>query len=323
MKLMSAYAVAVYSAQACTLYDPSQASNLASLFSSSNASAPDPQQLDSIQQGLVVDQDLNCSRIIVLVPDAWLSVSQHRVDHLIPSPLRPLAALSYAVETTFSPPDSLLFSYQYEALSSQQSQLVVFACGSEWAETLCLPFQSIAKTCLLMPIGQWRAIQSRTRSWGSCSQRALSVYQPEKRKRVKARRLSWCLVVLSLLIHSVASAYFVSLHQKLEQALVARQKIQKSQSAWSSTNNDNAFSSSVLSLVQALPMSARLGYFESEGQRAFLQMTLPSQDLELLLLAWRQNNPGWRWEVEKLPHDLVSPVVKKEVLDVSIEVFKS
>ena len=127
MKLMSAYSVAVYSAQTCTLYDPSQASNLASLRSSSNAPPPDPQQLDSIQQDLVVDQDFNCSRIIVLVPDAWLSVSQHRVDHLIPSPLRPLAALSYAVETTFSPPDSLLFSYQYEALSSQQSQLVVFA----------------------------------------------------------------------------------------------------------------------------------------------------------------------------------------------------
>lgn len=323
MKLMSAYSVAVYSTQTCTLYDSSQASNLASRFPSSNAPPPDPQQLDNIQRGLVVDQDFHCSRIVVLVPDAWLSVSEHRVDHLIPSPLRPLAALSYAVETTFSPPDSLLFSYQYEALSSQQSQLVVFACASEWAEVLCLPFESIAKTCLLMPIGQWRAIQSRTRSWGACSQRALSVYQPEKRKRVKARRLSWALVVLSLLTHSVASAYFVSLNQESEQALAARQKIQTSQSAWSSTNNDKAFSSSVLSLVQALPISARLGYFESEGQRAFLQMTLPVKDFELLLEAWRQHNPDWRWEVEKQPHDLASPVVKKEVVDVSIEVFKS
>jgi hypothetical protein len=323
MKLISDYSVAVYSAQGCTLYNSRKAANLVDFSLSSDESPLDSQQLNIIQQGLVVDQDLNLSRIIILVPDVWLSVSQHRIDHLISPSLRPLAALSYAVETIFSPPDSLLFSYQYEVLSEQQCQLEVFACANEWAEQLYLPFQSVAKTCLLMPMRQWKAIQSRNRSWLSCSQRAMSVYQPEKRKRLKARRLCWSLVVFSLLVHSVASVYYLSLHQESTQALIARQTIQTTQSAWSMADNDNDFSTSVLSLVQALPMSARLGSFESEDQRAFLKMTLPTEDLTILLVAWRQQNPDWRWDVKQQPHYLASPMAKKEVMDVSIEIFKS
>ena len=323
MKLISDYSVAVYSAQECTLYNSRKAANLVDFSLSSDDSPLDSQQLNIIQQGLVVDQDLNLSRIIILVPDAWLSVSQHRIDHLIPHSLRPLAALSYAVETTFSPPDSLLFSYQYEVLSAQQSQLVVFACSSTWAEQLCLPFQSIAKDCLLMPMRQWEAIRLRNPSWLSCSQRALSMYQPEKRKCLKARRLCWYLVFFSLLVNSVASIYFFSLHQQSAQSLIVRQKIQATQSAWSTVYNSNEFSESVLKLVQALPRSARLGYFESEDKRSFLQMTLPVQDLNLLLVEWYRQNPDWRWEVEQQPYHLSSPVSQKEVVDVSIEVFEN
>tara|TARA_R110001606_G_scaffold77338_4_gene178705 strand:- start:1785 stop:2759 length:975 start_codon:yes stop_codon:yes gene_type:complete len=323
MKLMHAYSIAVYSAQECTFYDSSKTANLVDFSLLNNEPLPNSSQLELIQRSLTLDRSIDACRIIILVPDAWLSVSQHRIDHLIPSLLLPLAALSYAVETTFSPPDSLLFSYQYELLPEQQSQLTTFACSSEWAQQLCLPFQSIAQSCLLMPIGQWEVIHSRNRSWSSCSQRALSVYQPEKSKRLKARRLCWSLVVFSLLVHSVASVYFFFLHQESAQALIARQKIQATQSAWSLIDDSNEFSASVLNLVQALPMSARLGYFESEAQRASLQMTLPTQDLELLLEAWHQQNPDWRWEVEQQPHRFASPTNQKEVVDVSIEVFKN
>lgn len=323
MKLMSDFSVAVYSAQECKFYSSSKTANLADLSAPRNAPLPDSQQLDAIHNSLKNDQEFACSRVIILVPDAWLSVSQHRVDHLIPSSLRPLAALSYAVETTFSPPDSLLFSYQYEALSAQQSQLAVYACSSGWAEQLSLPFLSISKTCLLMPIGQWEAISSRKRSWLSCSLRALSLYQPEKQKRLKTRRLCWCLVVSSLLLHSSASAYFFFLDQESKYAQAERQAIQATQSAWSSSHDSNEFSASVLGLIQALPMSARLGYFKSEDQRAFLKMTLPAKDLALLLVVWRKHNSDWRWEVEQKPHHLASPLAQKEVVDVSIKVFKS
>jgi hypothetical protein len=323
MKLMSDYSVAVYSAQECTLYNSNKAASLVDFSLSSNTSQPDSQQLSTIQQDLVVDQNLKLSRIIILVPDAWLSVSLHRVDHFIPSSLRPLAALSYAVETTFSPPDALMLSYQYEELSTPQSELTVFACSNEWGEQLCLPFQSIAKFCLLMPLSQWAAMPLRTRSWASCSRRALSVFHPEKEKRIKARRLCWCLIVCSLLVHCFASIHFISLHQQSAQAYIEHQQIQATQSAWSSTQNTNEFSESVLGLVQALPMSARLTYFESEGERAFLQITLLEEDLSLLLMEWRKHNPDWRWEIEQQPHSLFSPMSQKEVVDVSIEVFKS
>jgi len=324
MKLMHAYSIAVYSAQECTLYDSSKTANLVDCYSLNNDPLPNTSQLELIQRSLTLDYPIDVSRIIILVPDAWLSVSQHRIDHLIPSSLLPLAALSYAVEATFSPPDSLLFSYQYEVLPEQQSQLTTFACSSEWAKQLCLPFQSIAKSCLLMPMGQWEAIALRNRSWSYCFPRALSVYQPEKSKRLKARRLCWCLIVVSLLVQGVASICFLSLHQKSTQALIARQKIQATQSAWSSMDDSNGFSASVLNLVQALPMSARLECFESEAQQASLQMTLPIQDFKLLLEAWRLQNPDWLWNVEQQPHRFVSPTVQKEeVVDVSIKVFKN
>ena len=322
MKLMSAYSVAVYSAQACTFYDSNKAVSSEDLSSLNNDPPPDSQQLNTIQQSLTIHSESHFSRIIILVPDTWLSVSQHKVDHLIPSSLQPLAALSYAVETIFSPPDTLMFSYQYDVLLAQQSQLTVFACSSEWAEQLCLPFQSIGNACLLMPLGQWVEIQSRARSWSSCAQRALSVYQPEKQKHLKARRLCWYLVFFSLLVHSVASVYFFSLHHQSAQTLMARQKIQATQSTWSTAHNSNEFSQSVLSLVQALPRSARLEYFESEDKRSFLQMTLPVQDLNLLLVEWYRQNPDWQWEVEQQPYYLSSPMSQKEVVDVSIEVFE-
>lgn len=323
MKLLSDYSVAVYSAQECKLYNSSKVACLADFSAFINAPRPDSQQLYAIHQRLKIGQELNGSRIIILVPDAWLSVSQHRVDHLIPVSLRPLAALSYAVEATFSLPENLLFSYQYEPLSAQQSLLSVYACSCEWAEQLVLPFLSIPKTYLLMTISQWQAMSSRKRSWSSCSFCSLSLYQPEKAKRVKARQLFWCLVVLSLVLNSTASVYFLSLDQNTTYMRIARQTIQNTQSAWSSTHSANAFSASALDLIQALPRSARLEYFESRAQRAFLQMTLPARDLELLLVTWRQHKPDWRWEVKQRPHHPTSPITQKEVVDVSIKVFKS
>lgn len=323
MKLLSEYFLAVYSAKECNVFKSRDAANLADLSSLNNDPRPSLQELESIKQGLDIDQEDIASRVIILVPDAWLSVSQHRIDHQIPSALLPLAAMSYAVETTYSAPDAVLFSYQYKELSAQQSLLTVYACTNEWAEALCLPFESMGKTCLLMPVSQWTSIQSRKMSWHTCSEWALSKYNPEKEKRLKARRLCWSLVVFSLLLHIVASAYFFSLDQESTDMQLARKTIQESQSSWASNRHSDDFSSSILSLVQTLPTSARLGHFESKDQRAFLQMTLPATDFQLLLAEWRQKNPDWQWEVEQKPHRIDVPATqKKEVVDVSIEVFK-
>lgn len=322
MKLLSDYSLAVYSAKECKLFKSRDAANLAGLSSLNNDPRPSSQSLEFIQQGLQIDREDIASRVIILVPDTWLSVSQHRIDHQIPSSLLPLAAMSYAVETTYSVPDSLLFSYQYQELSAQQSLLTVYACTNEWADELCLPFSSKSKTCLLMSVSQWTEIQSRKMSWHVCSEWALSKYNPEKEKRLKAKRLYWSLVVFSLLLHIVASTYFFSLDQESTDIQLARKTIQATQSSWASNRHSEDFSSSILGLIQTLPASARLGHFESKDRRAFLQMTLPAADLQLLLAEWRQHNPDWQWEVEQKPHRIDAPATQKEVVDVSIEVFK-
>jgi hypothetical protein len=324
MKLMPTYSVAVYSAQKCLYFDSAEAVRFADLMPVSDDTIPDSHQLKSIQQTLSLEGAPSTSRIIVLVPDSWLSVSQHRIDHPISSSLLPLAALSYAVETTFSPPESVMFSYVQEALPAKHTQLTVFACSNEWAQQLLEPFQLLAKSCCMIPQGQWVDKKSRAYSWLLCTQRALSLYQPDKEKRKKARRLWGYLLLLSLLIHSVASVYFWTLQQHSEKALMTYQKTRLVQSDWVlAQEEDNIFSESVLGLVQALPKSARLGQFDGSASFASFKMVLPKQELDLLLGRWQKQRPDWRWEIEQSPYYSSLTMNQEEVVGVSISVFEN
>jgi len=323
MKLMPTYSVALYSAQKCLFFDSAETAELADCVPLNDGPLPDPEQLKLIQQTLSLERMSSASRMIVLVPDSWLCVSQHSIDHLIPFSLLPLAALSYAVETTFSPPEKVMFSYQQAILPGQHTQLTVFACSAEWAEQLCLPFQSCEKSCLLMSQGQWFDRQSRILSWSFCVQRALSLFQPDKAKRKKARRLWGVLLMLSVLIHGVASVYFLSLQQHSAQALIARQKILVAQSDWASAQESNTFSETILRLVQALPRSARLAYFDGGASLVSFKLTLPKLDFDLLLDNWKKQHPDWRWQIERQPYYLSSTMDQGEVVDVSISVFEN
>ena len=322
MKLTPTYSVAVYSAQKCLFFDSAEAAALATLPPLIDDPLPDVQQLKSIQQTRSFENASSTARMIVLVPDSWLCVSQHRVDHLIPSALLPLAALSYAVETTFSPPESVMFSYQQDVLPAKHTQLTVFACSNEWARQLMQPFQSFTQSCFLMSQGQWINRQSKTYTWSCCVQSALSLYQPDKEKRKKARRLWCCLLILSVLIHSVASVYYWRLEQRSAKALIGYQETRLIQSDWAPAQEKKAFSESVLGLVQALPMSARLAQFNGGASSAFVKVTLPKQGLDLLLSNWEKQRPDWRWEVERRPHYLSSTMNQVEVVDAFISIFE-
>lgn len=322
MKLMPSYSVAIYSAQTCTFFDSPESVNLSCGELMNEGPTPDIDQLDSIQATLSLDNESIASRLIVLVPDSWLSVSQHQIDHLIPSSLLPLAALSYAVETTYSPPELVMFSYQQEVLPIKRTQLTVFACSNQWAERLCLPFKHLTKSCLIMTKQQWVDMPSKVQSWSFCSQRALSVYQPDKEKRKSARRLWGYLLMLSVIINSTAFAYLFVSQQRTERALLERKVLLETQSTWSSQQETSEFSESVLGLVQTLPVSARLAQFDGRIAMASFKVTLPKQDLDRLLESWHQQHQHWRWKVEAQSLYLPASVNQEEMVDASISVFE-
>ncbi len=329
MLLTPNYFVAVYSLEQCSLCTPLEATKLVNKSPSKNNTLPDSSQLETIQRSLLPINVSSSTRMLILVPDSWLSVSVHRIDHIIPSSLLPLAALSYAVETTFSPPDSLMFSYQQDVLPAKQAQLKVFACSSEWAEQLSFPFKPSVKHCLVMSFAQWASKSTGVFSWSQCSKQALSVFQPEKEKQQKTQRLWLCLMVFSVLVNGVAYGYYTALQQDSDTLLHSRQAVIAAQSAWESSNNEDVqFVTSVLSKVQALPTSARLTLFESsdkvngETQPIFFQVTLPKADLELLLENWKKQHPAWRWEVTYSAEELPILSQQKEVVDASVSVFE-
>ncbi|NLQ18546.1 hypothetical protein HGG82_13105 [Marinomonas sp. M1K-6] len=274
----------------------------------------DPHNIDSLSS--------KSSRLLVLVPDDCLSVSQHALDHVIPRSLLPLAALSYAVETTFSPPESVCFSYQQNVLSTTSAQLTVFACTKDWAEAVCLPFQAAATSCLLMPLSLWENRHTKARSWSYIAQHALSVYQPNQEKRKTALRLWGYLLLASLLIHAAALFYFMAWQQESVLALQERQRALADQMAWQDDQTANAFVASALEMVQGLPSSARLARFEGAASSVTFSVTLPEQALSLLLTAWRQQQPDWRWEVKRDLYHSPSGLNQEGVVDAHISVFK-
>jgi hypothetical protein len=323
MRLVSAYSVAVYTAEQCIFYDSFKAAELVALQAiNQGSSTPDTLQLSAIHQTLSLESLAKRTPVLILVPDAWLVVSRSQIDHLIPSTLLPLAALSYAAETTFLPPEAVKFNYLQIALSDKRAELTVFACSNEWAELLCRPFYNTAKDCVIMPSSQWLDMKAPSRrSWSNCKKQALSSYQPNKVKNQKARMLLGYLLILSLFVQGGALTYLFSLHKHTEEAILVRQEVLELQSAWKAVHVENDFTQSILSVVQALPKSVRLAAVESDGAKAKVRMTLSQSDLDAVFIGWQHQFPHWLWEVSQTSNPAESVHKKVEVLDVSISIF--
>ncbi|ETX09654.1 hypothetical protein MUS1_06460 [Marinomonas ushuaiensis DSM 15871] len=337
MKLMNAYFVAVYSSQKCTLFDSSDVDGMVICHPQNQDISPDSIQLESIQKDIsfkdiplnddtfhrpIFNNRAGSAKIIVVIPDSWISVTQHKIDHLVPISLAPLAALSYATETTFTAPEALMFNYRQVVLDRNQTQLTVFACSNEWANQLCSPFKMLGASCLLMSQTQWADASVRNTSWSSLRKHALSIYQPDKEKNTKTKRLWFILVLLSLLVHSGAYVYFWNLQQQTEIALIDRQKTLTLISEWESDQVNSPFAESILGLIQALPTSVRLMQFDAGFDQAFLQVTLPQRELATLIERWREGDSSLQFEWEQLTADKPSGF-NSEVIDASISISKN
>ncbi|MFT2098465.1 hypothetical protein ACMUMQ_08935 [Marinomonas sp. 2405UD66-6] len=327
MKLIKPYSVALYGAEQCTLYNRNEIDKWIDTSLQSSDFIPDSSQLILLQKALSLSECKVTSRVVILIPDHWLSVSNHVLDPLTPSSLLPLAALSYAVESTFSAPETVLFSFRKALLEDKRIQLTVFACSEEWRKQLSSPFQSKNVSCLIVPISLWQSTKPSLRSWSALSKYALSSYQPDYKKRQHMKRLWLCLLLFSVSIHCIAYGYFLSLEQRIHQSLTDRQVLLERQSAWASHQEPNDFVLSTLRLMQALPTSVRLVSFDGQNQQADFQLTLMQEEFEPLLARWQQRFPNWRWQVSELhqtSNDVLSPFESsKEVLDVFISVFES
>jgi len=339
MKLTNAYFVVVYSAKNCSIFSLPEVDE--SIFSSLPIQdlPPNLTQLESVQKNILFNNVLSKNddsdgkafnghtfndkdKVVVVVPDSWISVSKHRIEHIIPTELAPLAALSYAVETIFSAPETLMFNYQQVVSEEELTELTVFACSSEWATQLCLPFQALGVSCLLMSQTQWLGVSARKRSWSRLRKHALSIYQPNREKHKRAKRLWLILALFSLLFHSGAYLYFLTLHQQVETAVNARQEILTLTSEWDSDQVSVPFVESTIALVQALPTSVRLVQFDVDFDLAVVQVTLPQNSLIQLIDRWREEHSTLRFIWDPVSHDEFTGFNKEEVMDVSISIFK-
>ncbi|MDB4837058.1 hypothetical protein OAH87_01135, partial [Marinomonas sp.] len=175
--MMTSYSVAVYSIRGCQLCLPCDLKAVLDGLSDMPALPLELDQLKEIKVSLPNKARGRFSRLLILVPDEWLAVSNSRTEDAIPSKLLPLAALSHAAEITFSSPESLWFSYQYEKVARHHFELTVFACSAELADALLEPFQEEYIPCVLMPLRQWKALKPKHKSWASLTKSGLSRYQ--------------------------------------------------------------------------------------------------------------------------------------------------
>lgn len=325
MKLTPNIAVAVYSARQCSLLAIGDAFELVKESVTHTDLAPDSNHLLAIQRDVQPTHYLpNVSQLVIVIPDSWLSVSQHLIDHVIPPSLLPIAALSYAVETTFSPPETLLFTYQQTVLVDKQTHLKVLACSTEWADQLCAPFQEWAKTMCIISVSQWLDTKplSPHRVGSYCQRNALKTYQPANNKRHKTRRLLGALILLSTLLNGLAVVYWFGLQQHTDQALTLRDTHRHAQDAWLDSQQTDDFSDAVLALLKTLPKSVRLVWVSGDALHMRFKMTVSEHELGRLLADWQQQYPEWQWKVDPL-RSASSTFNQQGVMDVSVSVFQS
>ncbi|MBJ7538081.1 hypothetical protein [Marinomonas transparens] len=323
MTLISSFFVAVYSTTQCSLFDSHKVPIASGLLPPGDALVPDASRIEAMQNRLFSEQNERIKNVVVVVPDDWLSISEHEVDHLIPPKLAPLVALTYAVEDAFAPPENLRFSYRQKVVQGQHTRLMVFTCTGEQADLFCSPFKQRGMSCLLVPHKQWLNAQREKKPWRWFVQQSLQAYQPEKEKRQEFRRLIACLASISLLVNLIAYLCFDSWNKQSRDVLFERQQIMVTQSSWSSNDSLHSASDIALKLTQGLPISVRLNSVEGNALTAVVMLTLAEDDAALLLDSWREKQPEWQWKMERLSSDEPLSGGQEEVVDVAISISKN
>ena len=307
--------VVFYSVSECHVYDVSHLPEGLPFDSDKEKSLPSDVQIDAIQAQLDHESLVNKKHILIVVPDAWLSISEHQLDHPLSKKLAPLAALAFATETTFAPPDSIFYYYRVTKLSKQSSRLNIVACSRNTMEHLSLPFQKSAKCSGIISQQQWLQRPHHRFNLILLSHQYLAVYQPEEKKQQNARKRWICLVLASVVLHVAFFTFFYSINTDYENQRIEQQTAQAQQIVL--PKQGNIFVGAVLATLRTMPREVRLSSFQSKNNTASIRLSLPEDTLQPLLTQWRQKHPNWRWQMSIVQSGAGS-LKTQEVIDVDL-----
>ncbi|REG82360.1 hypothetical protein [Marinomonas pollencensis] len=313
MKRISPDCVVFYTASQCYIY-PIQSCPKALPFDVEDARpVPSDEQIKLLQQELKQSVLASSRQLLIVVPNAWLSVSEHQIAHPLSPKLAPLAALAFASETTFAPPNEIFFHHSVDKLNKDLFQLHVIACSKMLRDLLRQPFDA-AQDCRLISMQQWQQRSSRRFARYTWGQFELSNYQPEEDRRRNLVRRWLVFVLLSVSLHLLILGYFYLLDRQHKQLAVT---LQQQTQALSLPQKGSVFVSQLLTMLRTLPKDVRLSSLSSEQHAATAYLTLPHDSLPILLAQWRQAFPHWRWQV--LPQSKL--LESQEVIDVALRIF--
>ena len=290
------YKIAVFAGQTCQLFASVDSLAIASAMQQDSMEATDQRETQLAALASFDFSQLSAAkRILVLVPDDWVKVTQPIIEHPVSAQLLPLAALSYAVEVTFATPQETHYAFLQERIHAKQTRLTIFACAQNWLEDLLAPFEEQGASCILMPFSLYQKLNSK--SWSACYVQRLTSFQPNFQRQQRVRQYLLVGLVVSLFLHCVAGFYYYYLHDAINNARIGHAQILDVQSNWLQDQQTQAFPLSVLNLMQELPKEVRVEQFYAYQQQANMQLVLPKNILEQLLETWQERYPSWRWSL--------------------------
>lgn len=314
MKSLSPDCVVFYSTSQCYVYDVRSLPKCLPFDAGDEKSVPSDAQIDQLQAELDDTYFANKTQILVVVPDAWLSISEHKIEHLLSSKLAPLAALTFAAETTFAPPESIYFYYHVTKLNKQSCQLKVIACSKQLLLTLSRPFKNRTRHCSLVSEQQWIHRRHHYFALYLLSLQGLTCYQPAEDKRKSTRNRWLCFVLLSGVLHLGFILFFQysnGLHKKWMVDENAKHRVIPNVQP-----HKNTLVKTLLTTLRALPADVRLTSISSHQTKASVGLSLTRIRLQALLAEWRKEQPQWRWDIQSTQPQ--AQIGAQEVVDVEL-----
>ena len=316
MKRISPDCVVFYTVSQCYVYTSKSWSEALRFDVEDTSPVPNDEQIKLLQLNLNHKVLAAKRQVLIVVPNSWLSESDHQITHSLSKKLAPLAALAFASETTFAPPSEIFFHHSVAKLNKDVFQLHVIACSKMLMELLSLPFQA-AQRCQLVSLQQWKTQSSRRLARYTWHHYELAKYQPEEDRRRGSRQRWLAFILASMSLHLLLLGYFYTLDREHNQQQVALQQ-QRTQSLIL-PQRGSVFVSQLLTMLRALPKDIRVSSLHSEQLTATAYLALPGNRLAILLAQWRQDYPGWRWQI--LPQNVL--LESQEVVDVALRISKS
>lgn len=308
-----------YSPTSCLFYDSQHSLHQIDTYSNETSGMVSAEQVAQLQLQLDDSQLEQKAFALIVVPDAWLSISEHTLDHAVPKQLAPLAALAFAVETAFSSPDTLWFRYQL-FYDHKISKMRVMACTHSLAKQVCKPFHDRGMRCCLVSCQQWQAYQNKKFAVWRLAQQGLRPFDPELSRRRHHRTMWASFIVACMLLQTGLVMHDYRLHQELGALDEQLKMVQSRRQQAVSLPDNHPFLVHVLSKVRSLPTSVRLSSFSSNVNTADLVLSMPNAQLQPLLARWQDEEPRWRLKINKKAQDQNAMDSRKEVMDVAVSI---